>query len=104
MSKYTTREEKFQRIYTLYSFAYEKFSKYINKKENNMQLIKEMNASLKSSYKILENPEQFAKYSLLLVEPLDKCTTRVIEVILSTMEEILKYDFNEAFISFINCI
>ena len=92
MSKYTTKEEKFQRIYTLYSFAYEKFSKYINKKENNMQLIKEMNASLKSSYKILENPEQFAKYSLLLVEPLDKCTTRVIEVILSTMEEILKYD------------
>ena len=90
--KYTTKEEKAQRIFALYSFAYEKFNKYINKKEANMQLIKEMNFSLKSSPKILENPEQFEKYSLYLVEPLEKCTTRIIEIILSTMEEILKYD------------
>ncbi len=90
--KYTTKEEKSQRIFALYSFAYEKFNKYINKKEANMQLIKEMNFSLKSSPKILDNPEQFEKYSLYLVEPLEKCTTRIIEIILSTMEEILKFD------------
>ena len=90
--KYNTKEEKSQRIYALYSFAYEKFNKYINKRESNMQLIKEMNLSLKSSPKILDIPEQFDKYSNLLVEPLEKCTTRIIEIILSTMEEILKYD------------
>ena len=90
--KYNTKEEKSQRIHALYTFAYEKFNKYINKKEANMQLIKEMNSSIKSSSKILDNPEQFEKYSLLLVEPLEKCTTRIIEIILSTMEEILKYD------------
>ena len=90
--KYNTKEEKSQRIYTLYSFAYEKFNKNINKKESNMQLIKEMNSTLKSSPKILDNPEQFEKYSLLLVEPVEKCTTKIIEIILSIMEEILKYD------------
>ena len=90
--KYNTKEEKSQRIYALYSFAYEKFNKYTNKKEANMQLIKEMNSTIKSSSKILDNPEQFEKYSLLLVEPLEKCTTRIIEIILSTMEEVLKYD------------
>ena len=90
--KYNTKEEKFQRIYTLYSFAYEKFNKNINKKESKMQLIKEMNSTLKSSPKILENPEQFENYSLLLVEPVEKCTTKIIEIILSIMEEILKYD------------
>ena len=57
-----------------------------------MQLIKEMNSTLKSSPKILDNPEQFEKYSLLLVEPVEKCTTKIIEIILSIMEEILKYD------------
>ena len=90
--KYITREEKFQRIKALYLFAYEKFNKYTNKKEANMQLIKEMYSTIKSSPKILDNAEQFEKYSLLFVEPLEKCTTRVIEIILSTMEEILKYD------------
>ena len=90
--KYNTKEEKSQRIYTLYSFAYEKFNKNINKKESNMQLIKEMNSTLKSSPKILDNSEQFEKYSLLLVEPVEKCTTKIIEIILSIMEEILKYD------------
>ncbi len=90
--KYNTKEEKSQRIQVLYTFAYEKFNKYINKKEANMQQIKEMNSTIKSSPKILDNPEQFEKYSLLLVEPLEKCTTRIIEIILSTMEEILKYD------------
>ena len=38
--KYTTKEEKAQRIYTLYAFAYEKFYKNMNKKEKNMELIK----------------------------------------------------------------
>ena len=90
--KYTTKEEKSQRIYTLYSFAYEKFYKNMNKKEKNMELIKEMNLTLKSSPKILENPGQFEKYSTLLVEPVEKCTTKIIEIILSIMEEILKYD------------
>jgi hypothetical protein len=34
-----------------------------------MQQIKEMNSTIKSSPKILDNPEQFEKYSLVLVEP-----------------------------------
>ena len=80
--KYNTKEEKSKRIYALYSFAYEKFNKNIHKKENNVQLIKEMNATLKSSPKILTIPEQFEKYSLLLIEPVEKCTTRIIEIIL----------------------
>ena len=90
--KYNTKEEKIKRLYTLYTFAYEKFNKYITKKEENLQKIREMNSSIKSSPKILDIPEQLEEYSSLLVEPFEKCTTRVIEVILTSMEEILKYD------------
>ena len=84
--------EKLEKLYNIYVFAFDKFSKYSNKKENNIQLIKEMNTSLKSSAQNFSNPNNIRKYSFLLVEPFDKCTTKIMEVILSSMEEILKYN------------
>ena len=90
--KNLTENEKIEKLYTLYTFAYDKFSKYINKKDNNMQLIKEMNASLKANSQNFNNPAQIRKYSLLLVEPFEKCSAKVMEVILASIEEIFKYD------------
>ena len=88
--KNLAENEKIEKLYTLYTFAYDKFNKFSNKKDNNMQLIKEMNASLKSNSQIFTNPSQIWKYSLLLVEPFEKCSTKIMEVILSSMEEVLK--------------
>ena len=90
--KNLTENEKMEKLYTLYTFAYDKFSKYTNKKDNNMQLIKEMNASLKANSQIFNNPAQIRKYSLLLVEPFEKCSAKVMEVILAAIEEIFKYN------------
>ena len=90
--KALTDSEKLENLYNIYSFAFDKFNKFSNKKDNNMQLIKEINASLKSSPQNFNNPNNIRKYSLLLVEPFDKCSTKIMEVILSSMEEILKYN------------
>ena len=89
---FSTEKEKFEKIYSIYAYAFDKFNKYTSKKENNMQIIKEINQSLKSSSQSLNNPSNFRKYSLLLVEPFEKCSTKIMEVILSSMEEILKYN------------
>ena len=85
-----SESEKIEKLYTIYVYAFDKFNKHAIKKDNNMQLIKEMNASLKNS--ALNFTSNIRKYSLLLVEPLEKCTTKIMEVILSSMEEILKYN------------
>ena len=88
--KVFTDSEKLEKLYTIYSFAFDKFNKNANKKDNNIQIIKEINTSLKSSSQTFNNPNNIRKYSLLLVEPFEKCTTKIMEVILSSMEEILK--------------
>ena len=88
--KNLTENEKIEKLYNLYIFAYDKFNKFASKKDNNMQLIKEMNSSLKTNPQNFNNPTQIRKYSLLLVEPFEKCSTKIMEVILSSMEEILK--------------
>ena len=90
--KNLAENEKIEKLYTLYTFAYDKFNKFSNKKDNNMQLIKEMNASLKANSQIFNNPAQIRKYSLLLVEPFEKCSAKVMEVILAAIEEIFKYN------------
>ena len=66
--KNLSETEKMEKLYNLYTYAYDKFNKYIVKKDNNMQLIKEMNASLKNSPQNFKNPSNISKYSLLLVE------------------------------------
>ena len=90
--KVFTETEKLEKLYSIYVYAFDKFNKYSNKKDNNMQLIKEINTSLKTSPQSFTNPNNIKKYSLLLVEPFEKCTTKIMEVILSSMEEILKYN------------
>ena len=47
--KNLTENEKIEKLYNLYIFAYDKFNKFSSKKDNNMQLIKEMNSSLKTN-------------------------------------------------------
>ena len=88
--KNLAENEKLEKLYNIYLYVYDKFIKYPSKKDNNMQLIKEMNASLKSNPQNFTNPTQIRKYSLLMVEPFEKCSTKIMEVILSSMEEILK--------------
>ena len=83
-------EEKFEKLYRIYSYAFDKFNKNLNKKDTNAQIIKEINSSLKQSSQYLNNPSNIAKSSLLLVEPFEKCSTKIMEVILSSIEEILK--------------
>lgn len=90
--KNLAENEKLEKLYNIYLYVYDKFIKYPSKKDNNMQLIKEMNASLKSNPQNFTNPTQIRKYSLLMVEPFEKCSTKIMEVILSSMEEILKYN------------
>ena len=48
-----------------------------------MQLIKEINISFKTSRKSFTNLNNIKKYSLLLEEHFEKCTTKIMEVILS---------------------
>ena len=53
VKKNLTENEKIEKLYNLYIFAYDKFNKFASKKDNNMQLIKEMNSSLKTNPQIL---------------------------------------------------
>ena len=87
-----SEKEKLEKLFTIYAYAYDKFNKYANKKDNNLQIFKELNASLKNSSQNFSNPSNIYKYSLLLVEPFEKCSTKIMEVILSSMEDILKYN------------
>ena len=95
-NKNLSKEEKFDKLYKLYANAFDKFNKYSSKRDNNYQVIKEINLSLKSSSQNLNNPAQISKCSLLLVEPFEKCSTKTMEVILLSMEEILKYNLVES--------
>ena len=95
-NKNLSKEEKFDKLYKLYANAFDKFNKYSSKRDNNYQVIKEINLSLKSSSQNLNNPAQIIKCSLLLVEPFEKCSTKTMEVILLSMEEILKYNLVES--------
>ena len=91
-------EEKIEKLYRIYSYAFDKFNKYLNKKDANAQIIKEINTSLKQSSQYLNNPSNIAKISLLLVEPFEKCSTKIMEVILSSIEEILKFNLVHPYI------
>ena len=83
-------KEKFEKLYSIYNYAFDKFLKFANKKDNNLQILKEINILLKNPSQNFINYNQIKKYSLILVEPFEKCSTRGMEVILSSMEEILK--------------
>ena len=87
-----TEQEKLEKLYSIYTYSFDKFIKFSNKKDNNLQTIKEINTLLKTPSQNFSNYNQIKKYSLILVEPFEKCTTKGMEVILSSMEEILKYN------------
>ena len=93
-----SESESLEKLYTIYAYAFDRFNKYAIKKDNNTQLIKEMNISLKNGSQNFSNPENITKYSLLLVEPFEKCTTKIMEIILTSIEEILKYNLVEPYI------
>ena len=90
--KELTEQEKLEKLYSIYTYSFDKFIKFSNKKDNNLQTIKEINTLLKTPSQNFSNFNQIKKYSLILVEPFEKCTTKGMEVILSSMEEILKYN------------
>ena len=83
-------KEKLEKLYSVYNYAFDKFLKFANKKDNNFQTLKEINTLLKNPSQNFVNYDQIKKYSLILVEPFEKCSTRGMEVILTSMEEILK--------------
>lgn len=76
-------------IYPLFNNTYESFKKCANKKDNNLQIIKVMSQALKDSSKNFSTLKDLWKYSLFLVKPFDRCTTKGMETILLAMQEIL---------------
>ena len=85
-------EEKIDRLYKIYANAFEKFNKSSSKKDTNHKLIKEINISFKGYSQNLKDFDQLKNCSLLFVEPFEKCSTKIMEIILTSMEEILTYN------------
>ena len=78
-----------EQIYTIFISAFEIFKK--QKRDSNNAKIKESLQELKLSKDTigsLSNP-QIQKYSLILVSPLEKCNMESMDIILSSMEQIL---------------
>jgi len=89
---------KNEKLYNIFISAFDVFRK--SKKDPKHQNIKEAVIELKT-YK--DNFQNFnlnviQKYSLLFASPLDKCNTECMEIILSSMEEILNKNLIESYI------
>ena len=61
-------KEKLEKLYSVYNYAFDKFLKFANKKDNNFQTLKEINTLLKNPSQNFVNYDQIKKYSLILVE------------------------------------
>ena len=90
--KQMSKDQKYQKLYDILLNAFDCFKKYASKKEPNLQNIKDTYTLLKSPQENFCNINQVNKYSLILVEPLEKCTPSAMEIILLSMETILKYN------------
>jgi len=94
----TKEPSKSKQLYNLFLSAFDVFIK--SKKDSKIQKIKELMTELKSYEGNFVNVHwtQIQKYSLVFVAPLEKCNKECMEIILSSMEEILKKELIEPII------
>jgi hypothetical protein len=89
---------KKEKLYNIFVSAFDVFRK--TKKDPKHQKIKEAVIELKNYKDNFQtfNSNAIQKYSFIFVSPLDKCNTECMEIILSSMEEILNKNLIEPFI------
>ena len=79
-------------IYSIYISSFEQIKKNADKKDQNLTIISEICNTLNNSNNILNDLNQLEKFSLILVQPLDICTSKIIDIILKAYEQIIKDD------------
>ena len=77
-------------LYSHYLFIFEQIKKISNKNEPNYQKIEEICKALNESKNILDDYNHLYNISLTLVHPLNKCTSKMLDIILNTFMEIIK--------------
>ena len=89
---------KSEKLYNLFLSGFDIFMK--SKKDSKIQKVKEIMTELKSYEGNFDNVHwtQIQKYSLIFVAPLEKCSKECMDIILSSMEEILKKELIEPII------
>ena len=79
-------------IYSIYISSFEQIKKNADKKDQKLTIISEICNTLNNSNNILNDLNQLEKFSLILVQPLDICTSKIIDIILKAYEQIIKDD------------
>ena len=94
----SNKNSKLEQLYDIYISAFDIFKK--SKKDPKNQKLKELITELKSSKETFPTFHriQIEKYSMMFVAPLEKCNTESMEIILSSMEQILKNNLIEPII------
>ena len=89
---------KSEQLYNLFLSAFDVFIK--SKKDSKIQKIKEIMIELKSYEGNFDNVHwtQIQKYSLIFIAPLEKCNKECMEIILTSMDEILQKELIEPII------
>ena len=77
-------------LYSHYLFAFEQIKKNSNKKDPKFPKILEICNILNESKNILEDINHLQTISLILVQPLEICTSKIIDIILNVFTEIIK--------------
>ena len=77
-------------LYSHYLFAFEQIKKNSNKNDSKYPKIIEICNSLNESKNILNDNNNLHYISLFLVQPLDKSTTKIIDIIINAFTEIMK--------------
>ena len=77
-----------EHLYKILTYAFESFKK--SKKNMNNQKLKDICTSLKDPTQNFVTYSQIMKYIYALVEPFEKCSTKSMEVVLYSVEEIIK--------------
>ena len=77
-------------LYSHYLSAFEQIKKNSNKNDPKFPKIVEICKLLNESKNILDDNNQLEKISIILVQPLEKCTTKIIDIIINLFIEIIK--------------
>lgn len=79
-------------LYSNYLFSFEQIKKNSNKNDQNYSKILEICNLLNESKNVLNDENQLEKISLILVQPLNICKSKIIEIIINVFDEIIKYN------------
>ena len=79
-------------LYSNYLFSFEQIKKNANKKDPNYSKILEICTLLNESKNSLNDVNELEKISLILVQPLIVCTSKVMDIILNVFDKIIQYN------------